>query len=99
MLIDNQKAIAKLQMLDTVNDQLHPATVKACIQAIKEMPGEPLNPVPPADAIKPNMETINHALGIIDGIAFVATDSQAEALTCAMEMIETALKGDKTDDR
>ena len=97
MLIDNQKAIAKLQMLDTVNDQLHPATVQACIRAIKEMPGEPLKPVSLEEAIKPNMETIHRALGIIDGIAFVVTDSQAEALTCAVEMIGVALKGEKYD--
>lgn len=99
MLIDNQKAIAKLQMLDIIDRQLHPATVRACIQAIKEMPGEPLRPVPLQEAIKPNMETINRALGIIDGIAFVATEAEAEALTCAMEMIEAALKGEKADDR
>ena len=93
MLIDNQKVIAKLQMLDTVNGQLHPATVQACIRAVKEMPGEPLMPVSLEEAIKPNMETIHRALGIIDGISFVVTDSQAEALTCAMEMIGVALKG------
>lgn len=97
MLIDNNKAIAKLQMLDTIDGQLHPATVRACIQAIREMPGEPLCPVPLEEAIKPNMEMISRALGIVEGVAFVVTDGEAEALTCAVEMIETALKGENHD--
>ena len=42
-------------------------------------------------AAGPNMETIHRALGIIEGISFVATGSEAEALTCAREMIEDAL--------
>lgn len=91
MLIDNNKAMAKLQMLDTINDCLHPATIKACIQAIKEMPGEPLRPVSPEEAIRPDTETIRRALGIIEGIAFVATQRKVDALMCAVRMIEAAL--------
>lgn len=98
MLIDKDKAIERLNLLMVRNEGVDPATVRTCAMEILDMPGAGLRPVPLAEAIKPNMETINRALGIIDGIAFVVTDSQAEALTCAMETIETALKGEKTDD-
>lgn len=84
MLIDKNKALGKLQMLDIVGDQLHPATIKACVRAIREIPG-----IIPDEG--PNMETIHRALGIIEGISFMATGSEAEALTCAREMIEDAL--------
>ena len=48
-----------------------------------------------------NIDTIQRALGVIDGISFVVKDDVANALAMAVEMIEGALTDEEggKDDR
>lgn len=46
---------------------------------------------------KENRETMERAMGIVDGISFVVEEKPAEALITALEMMELVMKKEDED--
>ena len=46
-----------------------------------------------------NISTIERALGIIEGVALVSDKNASDALTCAVEMIDSALDDERKEKR
>ena len=42
-----------------------------------------------------NIEIMERAIGVLDGLSFVAEEKIGEALVCALEMLESVLKDEK----